>query len=44
VKRVGAVVTPVGEKIIKLYHSIEGRMCAEAQGEFQAIARLARLT
>ena len=44
VKRSGAVVTPVGEKVIELYHSIEGTMCAEAQREFQAIARLTRLT
>ena len=40
----GAVVTPVGEKVIEIYHSIEGTMCAEAQREFHAIARLSRLT
>jgi len=44
VKRSGAVVTPVGEKVIELYHSIEGTMCASAHQEFQAIARLVRLT
>ena len=42
VKRSGAVVTPVGEKLIELYHSIEGTMCASAHQEFQAIAALVR--
>jgi molybdate transport repressor ModE-like protein len=42
VKRSGAVVTPVGEKVIELYHSIEGTMCASAHQEFQAIAALVR--
>ena len=42
VKRSGAVVTPVGEKVIELYHSIEGTMCASAHQEFQAIATLVR--
>jgi molybdate transport system regulatory protein len=40
----GAAVTPVGEKVIELYHSIEGAMCASAHQEFEAIARLIRLT
>src|SRR5215469_18264013 len=38
----GAAVTPAGEKVIELYHSIEGTMCASAHREFQAIARLIR--
>jgi molybdate transport system regulatory protein len=42
VARSGAVVTPVGEKLIELYHSIEGTMCASAHQEFQAIAALVR--
>ena len=41
-KRGGAVVTPVGEKVIELYHLIEGTMCASAHQEFQAIAALVR--
>ena len=42
VKRSGAVVTPVGEKVIELYHSIEGMTSASAHQEFQAIAALVR--
>jgi len=42
VKRSGAVVTPVGERLIELYHSIEGTMCASAHQEFQTIAALVR--
>ena len=38
----GAAVTPVGEKVIELYHSIEGLTRASAQQEFQAIAGLVR--
>src|SRR5215471_10123959 len=40
----GAAVTPAGEKVIELYHSIEGTMCASAHREFQAIAKLIQLT
>jgi|SRR5215469_14853824 len=42
VKRSGAVVTPVGEKVIELYHSIEGMTSASAHQEFQAISALVR--
>jgi molybdate transport system regulatory protein len=42
VKRSGAVVTPVGEKVIELYHSIEGMTSASAHQEFQSIAALVR--
>ena len=42
VKRSGAVVTPVGEKVIELYHSIEGLTRTSAHQQFQAIARLVR--
>ena len=38
----GASVTPVGEKVIELYHSIEGITRASAHQEFQAIAALVR--
>ena len=38
----GAAVTPVGEKVIELYHSIERITRASAQQEFQAIAGLVR--
>jgi molybdate transport system regulatory protein len=38
----GAAVTPVGEKVIEIYHSIEGTMCASAHQELQAIAGLVR--
>ena len=40
----GAAVTPVGDKVIDLYHSIEGTMCASAQQEFQAITKLLRFS
>jgi molybdate transport system regulatory protein len=42
VKRSGAAVTPVGEKVIELYHSIEGMTSASAHQEFQSIAALVR--
>ena len=42
VKRSGAVMTPVGEKLIELYHSIEGMTSASAHQEFQAISALVR--
>jgi molybdate transport repressor ModE-like protein len=42
VKRSGAAVTPVGEKVIKLYHLIEGMTSASAHQEFQSIAALVR--
>jgi hypothetical protein len=42
VKRRAALVTPVGEKVIELYHSIEGMTGASAHQEFQAIAALVR--
>ena len=38
VKRSGAVMTLVGEKLIELYHSIEGMTSASAHQEFQSIA------
>jgi molybdate transport system regulatory protein len=38
----GAAVTSVGEEVIKLYHSIEGRTHTSAHREFLAIGRLAR--
>jgi molybdate transport system regulatory protein len=38
----GAAVTPVGENVIELYHSIEGITRASAHQEFQAIAALVR--
>ena len=42
VKRSGAVVTPVGEKVIEFYHSIEGMTSASAQQECHSIAALVR--
>jgi len=42
VKRSGAVLTSVGEKVIELYHSIEGMTSASADQQFQAIAALVR--
>ena len=38
----GAVVTPVGEKVVNLYRSIETQARAAAGGEFRAIGRLIR--
>jgi molybdate transport system regulatory protein len=38
----GAVVTSVGEEMIKVYRSIEGRTHASAHQEFLAIGRLVR--
>jgi len=38
----GAAVTPLGEKVIELYHSIEGITRASAHQEFRAIAALVR--
>jgi molybdate transport system regulatory protein len=38
----GAVVTPVGERVIDLYRSIEGLARTSAHQEFRAIARLVR--
>lgn len=38
----GAVVTPVGERIVDLYRTIELQARAAAGGEFRAIARLIR--
>jgi hypothetical protein len=34
--------TPVGEKVIEFYHSIEGIVRASADREFQAISGLVR--
>jgi molybdate transport system regulatory protein len=42
VKRSGALVIPVGEKVIELYRSIEGMTSASAHQEFQSIAALVR--
>jgi molybdate transport system regulatory protein len=38
----GAVLTPMGERIIDLYRAIEGHARTSANEEFRAIARLAR--
>jgi molybdate transport system regulatory protein len=38
----GAVVTPVGEKIVDLYRAIETQARDAAGGEFRAIGRLVR--
>jgi len=38
----GAVVTPVGEKVVDLYRSIETQARNAAGGEFRAIGRLVR--
>lgn len=38
----GASVTPVGAKIVDLYRSIERRTRKASDGDFKAIARLAR--
>ena len=38
----GTIVTPVGEKTIALYHSIESHTQAAARNEFQAFRKLMR--
>jgi len=38
----GAVVTPVGERVVHLYRLIESQAQAAAGGEFRAIGRLIR--
>ena len=38
----GASVTPVGEKIVDLYRSIESRTRKASDGEFRALAKLVR--
>ena len=38
----GTTLTPVGEKTIALYHSIEAQIRAAARGEFQAFRKLMR--
>ena len=38
----GATLTPVGEKTIALYHSIEARTQSAARSEFQALRKLIR--
>lgn len=38
----GAVLTPVGEKVVNLYRTIETQARASAGGEFRAIGRLIR--
>jgi molybdate transport system regulatory protein len=42
VMRGGTIVTPVGEKTIALYHSIEAHTRAAARSEFQAFWKLIR--
>jgi hypothetical protein len=42
VKRSGPSVTPVGENVIELYHSIEGMTRASERQEFQSVAALVR--
>ena len=42
--RIFAPFTPVGEKVIELYHSIEGLTHTSAHQEFQAITSLIRLS
>jgi molybdate transport system regulatory protein len=38
----GAVVTPVGERIIKIYHAIEAAARKSAADEFRAVEKIAR--
>jgi len=38
----GAMVTPVGEKVVDLYRSIESQARNAAGGEFRAIGKLVR--
>jgi molybdate transport system regulatory protein len=40
--RGGAALTPTGERVIELYHTIEELTHASARQEFRAIAKLAR--
>jgi molybdate transport system regulatory protein len=40
--RGGTTLTPVGEKIVALYHSAEARTRAAARSEFQAFQKLMR--
>ena len=40
----GAVVTPVGERVVGLYRAIEAQAKAAAGGEFRAIGKLTRDT
>jgi molybdate transport system regulatory protein len=40
--RGGSVLTDAGEKIIQIYHSVEGRTMTSAYQELRAIARLGR--
>jgi molybdate transport system regulatory protein len=38
----GALLTPVGEKVIALYRAIEGSARSASAGEFRAVGRLVR--
>jgi molybdate transport system regulatory protein len=38
----GAVLTPMGERVIELYRSIEGIARSSAQKEFRAVSKLVR--
>jgi molybdate transport system regulatory protein len=38
----GTILTPVGEKIIALYHAVDDRTRASARREFQALRKLIR--
>jgi len=38
----GAIVTPVGEQVVGLYHAIEARVRAAADDEFRALEKLVR--
>jgi molybdate transport system regulatory protein len=38
----GAVITPIGEKVVDLYRAIESNARAAAGGEFRAIGKLIR--
>jgi molybdate transport system regulatory protein len=40
--RGGTTLTPLGEKIIELYHSVEARTRAAGRTEFQALRKLIR--
>jgi molybdate transport system regulatory protein len=40
----GAVITPVGERVVGLYRAIEAHARTAASGEFRAIAKLVRPT